>query len=171
MLFAENAQAMPWHRPGFLNGPDLVPTMPTDTELTDPAVLNNMMLAKFTSGVVWHYEDPNNTTMPNLPADPACGIGSPIGCAPVNPEHNINGAGRTGTGSIFTRTMTAGDCFDLARPSSAHVDGFNASFVDGATRYISATIDYRTYQALLTPRGKGSNVPFREFVITDEIEL
>lgn len=167
MLFAENVQALPWHRPGFLDGPDLLPVNPGDTDLETSDAL---MLAKFTNGVVWHYEDTNYTTMPNLPADTACGIPAPVGCAPVNTEHEINGAGRTGPGSIFTRIMTASDCVDLARPSSAHVDGFNAAFADGATRYITATIDYRTYQALLTTRGKGSDVPFREFVITDEIE-
>ena len=75
-----------------------------------------------------------------------------------------------GPDSIFTRTMTTTDAYDLARPSSAHVDGFNAAFADGQTRYVQESVDYRVLQAIMTPRGKSSDVPFDEFVLTDEIE-
>ena len=40
---------------------------------------------------------------------------------------------------------------EFARPSSGHVEGFNASFADGATRFISNSIDADVYRALLTP--------------------
>ena len=168
MMFGENAQALPWHRPGFLDGGNLQVAAGVEDIVTSHA----LMLSKFSNGMVWHFEDRDagQAHISSLPADAACNIPNPVQAIAVNPEHNINGAGRTGTGSIFTRVMTAADAFDLARPSSAHVDGFNAGFADGATRYINRSIDYRAYQALLTTRGKSSSVPFREFVLTDEIE-
>jgi hypothetical protein len=61
------------------------------------------------------------------------------------------------------------DAPSLARPSSAHVDGVNAGFADGATRFVAQSVDYRVYQALMTPRGKSSDVPWKEFVLTDEL--
>jgi hypothetical protein len=129
--------------------------------------MNNMMLAKFTSGMVWHYEDDKFGA--TLPGDTACNI-SPTASVPVLDFHKINGGGRTGRTGVFTKVMNVNNCVDLARPSAAHVEGFNAGFADGATRFVSAGIDYRAYQALLTTRGKSSNVPFAEFVLTDEIE-
>ncbi|MGI9469418.1 MAG: DUF1559 domain-containing protein, partial [Rubripirellula sp.] len=53
---------------------------------------------------------------------------------------------------------------DLARPSSAHRTGVNAAFADGSTRFIDENIDYRVYQALMTPSGKTSSVPYPRFV-------
>jgi len=64
--------------------------------------------------------------------------------------------------------MSAGNAADLARPSSAHVDGVNVSMADGGSRFIADSIDYRVYQALLTPRGKSSDVPWPEFVLQGE---
>jgi hypothetical protein len=57
---------------------------------------------------------------------------------------------------------------DLARPSSAHTDGVNTGMADGGTRFILDSIDYRVYQALLTPRGKSSDVPWPEFILDDD---
>ena len=89
----------------------------------------------------------------------------------VNSFHLINGGGTSVSDDIFTRTIgSLADARDLARPSSAHVDGVNAGMADGGTRFIQQSIDYRVYQALMTPRGKSSNVPWPEFVLTDEVE-
>jgi prepilin-type N-terminal cleavage/methylation domain-containing protein len=162
MLFGENAQAMPWHRPGFLNAGGL------SSAGDDIASSEALLRAKFTSGMVWHYEDRNPASMPAIAANSPCSLAA-TSCNPVQRDHKINGGGKTGNQGIFTRQMSAARCVDLARPSSAHVDGFNAGFADGATRFVSSSIDYRAYQALLTPRGKGSSVPFPEFVLTDEI--
>ncbi len=146
ILFSENVQAMPWHRIGFAIATDLVVNDPSDPIRYPEA-------ARYVHGMVWHYED-----------DKQLG-----GTAKVNPVHLINGnlTGKS-DGSIFTVTMTPENAADLARPSSAHVDGVNAGMADGSTRFIPDSIDYRVYQALLTPRGKNSDVPFLEFVITDE---
>ena len=55
--------------------------------------------------------------------------------------------------------------FDAARPSSHHPGGVNVAFADGSVRFLSDSIEYRAYQALLTPHGKRSDVPFREYVL------
>lgn len=146
ILFSENVQAMPWHRIGFAIGTDLVVNDPSDPIRYPEA-------ARYVNGMVWHYEDDTQ-------------IGD---AAKVKLGHLING-NLTGKvdGSIFTLTMTPQNAADLARPSSAHVDGVNAGMADGATRFITDSIDYRVYQSLLTPSGKNSDVPFSEFVISDE---
>jgi hypothetical protein len=128
--------------------------------------------ARYIHGMVWHYEDadwndPNmstvwnrNRTSPPMPVVPV----------EVYSFHRINGGGTTVSDDIFTKTIQSlQDARDLARPSSAHVDGVNAGFADGATRFVTQSVDYRVYQALMTPRGKSSNVPWPEFVITDEL--
>ncbi len=167
MTFGENVQAAPWHRPGFLNGADLVVAAGVEDIVTSHA----LMLSKFSNGMVWHFEDADTgqSHISVLPADPNCNIPT-IQAGALDPEHKINGAARFGPSGIFTREISPASAPDLARPSSAHVAGFNAGFADGATRFISDTIDYRAYQAMLTPRGKNSSVPFAEFVLTDEIE-
>jgi hypothetical protein len=38
-------------------------------------------------------------------------------------------------------------------------------FADGGTKFVTENIDYRVYQALMTPRGKSSDVPFKEYVL------
>jgi hypothetical protein len=91
----------------------------------------------------------------------------------VSSFYRINGdggAGGTVSDEIFTKTISSlADARMLARPSSAHVEGVNAGMGDGATRFINSNIDYRVYQALMTPRGKSSYVPWPEFVLTDEL--
>ena len=39
---------------------------------------------------------------------------------------------------------------------------------DGSTKVLSETVDYRVYQAMLTPKHKSSNVPFTEYVLRNE---
>ncbi|MGC6548658.1 MAG: DUF1559 domain-containing protein, partial [Rubripirellula sp.] len=86
-------------------------------------------------------------------------------------QHQINGGGLDISEDIFVLTMSDNiwDAPSLARPSSAHVEGVNCAFADGQTRFVTTNVDYRVYQALLTPRGKSSDVPWKEFVLTDEI--
>jgi hypothetical protein len=53
-------------------------------------------------------------------------------------------------------------------PSSLHGSLVNAAFLDGGVRTLKETIDYQVYQALLTPRGKASDVLDKTFVLTDD---
>lgn len=153
MLFSENVQALPWHRAGLIAGADLTTiTFAPET-------------ARYIHGMVWHYEDPefSNTAFGAVWNT----LGAPIA---VNSLHRINGGGTVVSDEIFNKTITSvADARNLARPSSAHVDGVNTGMADGATRFVTDSIDYRVYQALLTPRGKSSSVPWPEFVITDEL--
>ncbi|KAA5543776.1 DUF1559 domain-containing protein [Roseiconus nitratireducens] len=160
-MFGENVQAFSWYRPGFLNGDDLV-LGATDTDLqwdnpysanASVSIRQAFLRAKYTTGMVWHFEDPEA-----------------FNSAPgVNPEHTINGAG-TEDLSVQNRKMAFGDCADLARPSSSHPGTVNMCFADGSVQSITDTINYRVYQAVLTPHGKKSQVPFSEFVLTDQLQ-
>ncbi len=126
--------------------------------------------SRYTNGMVWHYEDDKasqlNSITPTPPTSPAGTI-----VFDLFQQHRINGGGLTVADDIFNKLMTSTplDSPSLARPSSAHIDGVNAAFADGATRFVSASQDYRVYQALMTPRGKSSDVPWKEFVLTDEL--
>jgi len=100
--------------------------------------------SRFPQGMVWHYRDEG--TFAEAPS----------------PLHKINGAG---SADLFGLRMTSGNAADVARPSSAHNGGVNMGFADGGSRFVVQTIDYRVYQALMTPRGKSSNVPFTEYVL------
>lgn len=48
---------------------------------------------------------------------------------------------------------------DYARPSSSHGGGFNATFCDGSTRYLSEDIEYRVYALIMTPAGLKAKEP------------
>ncbi len=176
LLFSENVQALPWHRAGFANAGRLA------LALTNPGsggVTNQITnKSRYTNGMVWHYEDPMfaDTTLANYwngsskfvngAKDSTTGKVIP---GPVNPFHKINGRGTTVSEDIFNYDLSPANCQDLARPSSAHVDGVNCAFGDGATRFILQSIDYRVMQAIMTPRGKASLVPYPEFVLTDQL--
>ena len=136
-LLSENVQALPWFRPGFLNGGDM----------SSIAYGNALTNARYTAGMVWH------------PEDDELGV-------PVAPDHKINGPNRR---SLTSERMTAGNARDLARPSSLHIGGVNVAYADGAVGFVSDTIDYRVYQAILTPRGRASDVPHPGFILTDEL--
>ena len=99
---------------------------------------------KYYHGFVWFQRDPERF---NYAAEPA-------------PEMLINS-------DRFTST-TVDEDIRYARPSSAHIDGVVMGFADGQVRFVNDSIDYRVYQALLTLRGKSSNVPWPEFILTDE---
>lgn len=172
VLFSENVQALPWHRSGYINassdltsGIDYSVSPPITDVLFNPDVNsgNPLSAARYTNGMVWHYEDESPNQMPPHPV-------TGIACLPVFVKHRINGRGQAIGQDIFTLQMSGanGNYVDLARPSSAHVSGVNVATADGGTRYINDNINYRVWQALMTPRGKSSSVPFTEYVLSDE---
>lgn len=162
-LVSENLQAMPWHRAGWmLNSPPGSDFNPSDNDMApggDPTAALYDPRSRFTNGMVWHYEDPDLL----------------LGAADVHQSHKINGGdGQTDKFNIQMPDIVAGGAppygaADYARPSSAHNDGVNMGFADGAVRFILDRIDYRVYQAMLTPRGKSSTVPFNEYILDEEV--
>lgn len=157
MLFSENVQARGWHLTGAASTGtpgDFATTIGLTTSPT-PYSTNS----RYLQGMVWHYEDP---TLGGDVPEPSL-------------QHRINGGGPTIDFDRFVLTIepvTIADKSpaDLARPSSAHIDGVNTAMADGATRFVKDSINYRVYQALMTLRGKSSDVPFAEFVLTDQLD-
>jgi prepilin-type N-terminal cleavage/methylation domain-containing protein len=170
-VFAENVQAIPWFLPGFIDAGELslvcTEQGATRKDLNFTALNHVLRFSQFGSGWVWNFEDDAAESLNRRRPQDATPITT------VFPAHRINGGGADVSEDIFTETMNFNNPSripDLARPSSAHVDGVNVGFGDGATRFISDSIDYRVYQAIMTPRGKSSDVPWPEFVLTDELE-
>ena len=170
VLYSENAQALGWHRAGFVNdtaGAMLLTQIDASGVTTgDPQLIQG---ACFTNGFVWHFEDPNGTG-----GAPAAGSGlvslpGPVHPNPVTPKHKINGGGQDAE-ALNVEQMTLANAPTLARPSSFHYDGVNASFADGSIKFIVDSIDYQVYQAMMTPHGRQSNVPFKDFVLTDQLD-
>lgn len=143
VLFSENLHTVPWSHVAVGLG-DSVANLSSGGAFT--------LQSRFTQGFVWHYEDSAATPF--------------NGAAVVNPAHKINGA--VGTEDIFVTRMNTTNAPAVARPSSAHVGGVNMGFADGSSRYVTNEIDYRVYQAYMTPRGKSSDVPLREYVLQGE---
>ena len=165
-LVGENVQSLSWFRPGYVDGRDLLDA-DGDSHLAWDATASSgangisvrqaYLRAKYTNGMVWHYEDNQPIAPPPTPAAPL-----------VNPFHLISG-GDGDTNKVTSLRMTPTNCFDLARPSSVHPETVNVTLADGSVRTINKSVDYRVYQAMLTPHGRKSDVPFPEFVLTDEI--
>ncbi|SMP40558.1 prepilin-type N-terminal cleavage/methylation domain-containing protein [Neorhodopirellula lusitana] len=167
MLFSESVQALPWHRAGFVAATDFTLATATDKDVVFDATASGaggVLAARFVHGMVWHYADDATGMSGHWNTN---GASEDTPC-PVQSFWKINGGGTTVSDDIFTLAMNVTNSPNLARPSSAHTDGVNAAMADGGTRFIADSIDYRVYQALLTPRGKSSNVPWPEFVITDD---
>ena len=141
LLFSENVNALPWHRAGRIDAIDLV-------KKDGQAEIRYPITSRYAQGLVWHYEDDQNT----------------LGANNVKAIHRINGVPAGLKTSAKDLIATQANAFDLARPSSNHDHGANASLADGATRFITESIDYRVYQAMLTPHGQASNVPDVNFV-------
>ncbi len=169
ILFSENVQALPWHVAGFqLDATMFETAAATDTEVLFNTGSQAVDAARHVHGMVWHYEDPDPSNAGLATLWNTNGTAAAVVPGSVKTLHKINGGGTTASEEIFTKVMTAATAADLARPSSAHVGGVNCGMADGQVRFILETIDYRVYQALCTPRGKSSNVPWQEFVLTDE---
>ncbi len=139
MLLSENQQAQPWY---------LTSLSGDASHLTNMATVNGQQVSlypvesRYLQGSVWHFEDDFSFA----------------GATPAAPRHKING------GDVYNEMMTSTNHADLARPSSLHVSGVNMAMADGSVHFIVDTIDYRTYQALMTPSGRSSDVPMNEFV-------
>lgn len=168
-LYSENVQAMPWYLPGLVNGGDLVVAAGINDVNASPMGSDQVRFAietsPYTAGMVWHLADNDFTGVQALNAQYAV---TRLPLASYE-KIRINGRGPDTSEDIFVEEMDASNFSTIARPSSAHVEGVNMGFADGATRFITTSVDYRVYQALMTPRGKSSDVPFKEFVLTDEI--
>ncbi|MEM6978523.1 MAG: DUF1559 domain-containing protein [Planctomycetota bacterium] len=169
VMFSENIQALPWHRAGLIDAANLQIATATDEDIAFNFGTANFDAARYVHGMVWHYADPQALTAPS--GFPWNNLDTTMPQAPteVISQFRINGGGTSVSDEIFNKTID--DHWDAvvhARPSSAHIDGANASMADGGTRYLTETIDYRVYQALLTPRGKSSDVPWPEYVLDPE---
>ncbi|PAY16479.1 hypothetical protein CKO51_26350 [Rhodopirellula sp. SM50] len=165
-MFSENLQALAWFQPGFTAGNDMKQISTTgqldwaqtsampNPSFANPTIMQVYLRAKFTTGMVWHFEDDRN-----------------VGSFPtVQAVHRINGTlGSSGAQRNDILEMNLSDCRDLARPTSNHPDQVNMVFADGATKSVSNTIDYHVYQAILTPNGAKSEVPAPDWILTDEL--
>ncbi len=165
ILFSENIQALPWHRLGLIHGADLIMKDPDQKDVKFNRKMPKAHAAQYTQGMVWHYEDTEAANLKLAPQWNKLSTTAPVIPKGVAPVHRINGCMNGNRESLFNlRILDAGSASDLARPSSAHRTGVNAAFADGSTRFIDENIDYRVYQALMTPSGKTSSVPYPRFV-------
>jgi len=57
---------------------------------------------------------------------------------------------------------------EVAYPSSMHPGRFNVARLDGSVLSLSTTIDYRVYQALMTPNTRQSDMPAPYFELTND---
>ena len=161
ILFSENIQALPWHRAGLINSADLIMETTHQKDVKFNLNMPQAFAAQYTQGMVWHYEDAEAAN-PKL-ARQWNKLGGTTAVRPkdVAPIHRINGCSDQNRKSLFNlRIIDLASAADLARPSSAHATGVNAAFADGSTRFINENINYRVYQALMTPCGKTSSVPY-----------
>ncbi|WP_390889032.1 DUF1559 family PulG-like putative transporter [Rhodopirellula halodulae] len=163
LLFSESVQALPWSRAGLINASNVTLADPAHTD-----VVFSVETARYVHGMVWHYADPKYSEASLASFWNQNGTGAAVVPLAVESFYRINGGGATVSDEIFNLQMNASNAAAIARPSSAHTDGVNAAMADGGTRFIPDSIDYRVYQALLTPRGKSSNVPFPEYVLDAE---
>ncbi len=158
VLFSESLNAIPWSQIAY-DEAAAAALLTLASGATDVAYPEN---SRFAQGMVWHYED------------------EPIGSASIgfngSPKvqtakgHKMNG--QLGTEDILITRMNTNvtNHADIARPSSSHADGVNMGFADGSTRFVvQDRMDYRVYQALMTPRGKSSDVPLREYVMPGDV--
>lgn len=158
VLFSESLNAIPWSQIDFVEG-TAASFLTLASSSTDVPYQEN---SRFAQGMVWHYEDEPKVAV-------AVGFnGSPL--VQTARGHKMNG--QLGAEDILITRMNTNltNHADIARPSSSHADGVNMGFADGSTRFVvQDAMDYRVYQALMTPRGKSSDVPFREYVMPGDV--
>jgi prepilin-type N-terminal cleavage/methylation domain-containing protein/prepilin-type processing-associated H-X9-DG protein len=80
----------------------------------------------------------------NFPADAVPGNPGPTPAAPMHINIQF--------GQSKATTPTAGD-YGYTRPAAFHPNGVNVMFCDSHVRFISDTISYGIFQALMTPNG------------------
>ncbi|MFK8111641.1 MAG: DUF1559 domain-containing protein [Rubripirellula sp.] len=139
MLFTENNQAQPWYLTRLSGN---VAHLHRFSTVNGDEVTEYPTESRYLQGAVWHYEDDLRFA------------GAPV----VQPRHKING------GDPYSEQMNSINYTDLARPSSLHVAGVNMAMADGSVHYVSETMDYRAYQALLTPNGRSIDMPNHEYL-------
>lgn len=165
VIMVENVQAKSWFRAGFLTPGILDNVTSSGAELGNITELVN---SRFATGVVWHYEDDKPAARPKLRYKD--NVSAPdTSCIAINGLRKINGRPSGFTESLEFLEMNNNNSHNLSRPSSFHPAGANAVFADGSTKTLTLEMDYRVLQAIMTPRGKSSHVPFREFVLTDQL--
>lgn len=165
ILFSENIQALPWHRAGLIHSADLIMKSPHQKDVKFNRMMPKALAAQYTQGMVWHYEDAEAANLKLARHWNKLGTTAPVRPNVVAPVHRINGCSNKNRQSLFNlRIRDAVTAADLARPSSAHTRGVNAAFADASTRFIDENIDYRLYQALMTPSAKTSSVPYPKFI-------
>jgi len=82
------------------------------------------------------------------------------------PEHaRINGLKKDPTCTIYDSSGGVAKGVEVCRPSSNHSGGVNVTLAGGSTRFVSETISYTVYQALLTTNHKKSNVPEPNYLL------
>ncbi|MDA7874920.1 DUF1559 domain-containing protein [Rhodopirellula sp.] len=166
ILFSENIQALPWHRAGLIDSADLILKDPNQQDIVFDLEKPNVLAARYVHGMVWHYEDAEHTNTKLANQWNKLGTTTPIAPMGVAAVHRINGCMSRNKNSLFNlRIRNANNAVHLARPSSAHPNGVNTAFADGSTRWTNENIDYRVYQAFMTPSGKTSSVPLPKFVL------
>lgn len=143
MLISESNQAAPWH----------VTRLTKNTmHLTNFTVVRGERLtaywpeSRYLQGAVWHFEDSMGYA----------------GAAPVARVHKING------GDIQHVRMSLANMSDIARPSSNHPGGVNVGFADGRVIFVTESINYRIYQAMMTPDTRASDMPFNYVMVSEE---
>jgi prepilin-type N-terminal cleavage/methylation domain-containing protein len=142
LMFSENHQAMPLHVTALTGNANHLMNI---RQVSGRQVIASPRVAKYVQGAVWHFEDDQAVAS----------------AAPVNALHRING------GDVHQLQMNPNNFADVARPSSLHVGGVHVAMADASVRFVSESIDYRIYQALMTPNGKASDVPANEFLVTE----
>ena len=139
LLLTENNQAQPWHLTRLTGNAAHLMTYVnvggSDVTMYPPE-------SRYVQGAVWHYEDDLGFA----------------GAPTVATRHRING------GDPYNEQMTIANYADIARPSSLHVTGVNMAMADGSVRFVNESLDYRAYQAMMTPNGRSSDVPMNEFL-------
>ena len=166
VLFSENIQALPWHRAGLINSEDLILKDPNQQDIVFDLKTPQALAARYVHGMVWHYEDAEHANAKLANLWNKLGTATPVTPTGVAAVHRINGCMNGNKDSLFNlRIRDANSAVHLARPSSAHSNRVNTAFADGSTRSINENIDYRVYQAFMTPSGKTSSVPLPKFVL------
>ena len=144
MLLSESQQAQPWYLTRLSGNAAHLTNI---VNVGGDQVTAYPIESRYLQGAVWHFEDDLSFA----------------GAPRPDPIHKVNG------GDVYETFMTSTNLTDVARPSSLHVGGVNMAMADGSIRFVVETIDYRTYQALLTPNGRSSDMPKNEFLRTGSL--
>jgi len=135
LLFSENIHKDDTFRHTWLSSPHLSSMNPLSTEQA--------------FGMIWVYQ----SAMLNTNTTPAS-INEP----PFNLFHRFNRTNND-TGDFIRAPNNGGVGIPFTRPASSHPELFITAFVEGNTRSINESIEYRVYQQLMTPNGNKAVYP------------